>query len=205
MPSSSEYFYNVCDEYFQCSHIKKGIFLGEVDCFGEIVKDPRMEIDRIETIGIAKEIMYYSSFLPSDLFKYEKPRLYAIMRVYLKDKAPQIFYRKIDRCEFKIKEKEMKDTISIKELFEKNACKEGIMWFLDNIYRWTPLISLTTYSQSEYKIKDVIELAKNQNKTSYITWLKENGYSTMDEKKRKKLEDKLEKLEKEMQKIKEQL
>jgi hypothetical protein len=100
-----------------------------------------------------------------------------------------------------IQEDKMKDTITLRELIEQGACKEGVLWFIDKM----PARNFT-FAQPEsqdvdgypchpgnyFTVKSVTKQLKEDNHPEYITWLKDHGYAVDDK------QDKINELEKKM-------
>ena len=95
-----------------------------------------------------------------------------------------------------------KDTVSLRELIEKNACKEGILWFM----KWFTngvANEFGYHSNYEFDSKRIANRAKEERHPEYITWLKDHGYDVGDnsaeikdiKEQMDKLQERLEKLE----------
>jgi hypothetical protein len=100
-----------------------------------------------------------------------------------------------------IQEDKMKDTISLRELIEQGACKEGLLWFLHAVDHMD-VITATETRENHIKItagkygfsvKKLVQQAKQDNHPEYITWLKDHGY---DDK-----QDKINELESELREV----
>ena len=90
-----------------------------------------------------------------------------------------------------IKESKLKTTITLRELIEQGACKEGVLWILDRLNRgtlaWRDSITHQDgednyfyNSLSKILIKRLVGAAKEDGHPDYITWLKDHGYQTED-------------------------
>ena len=129
---------------------------------------------------------------------------------YYKIGKPGIKYLENEEFEM-IKIIKMKETITLRELLEKNACKDGIIWFLEykNRIRFTSLNCNETIAEgmldTKYRTEYVANVMRDVGKEDYIAWLKNNGYETMDNAKRKTMEEKILKLEQELCDLKKEM
>ncbi len=131
---------------------------------------------------------------------------------YNGEEEPQYNYcwRKDDLIGFKIehlelvKETDMKDTITLRELIEKDACKELLLWFSEWFCenegqdRGNNLIV-------QMNIKKIICRIKKNGKPVWLGWLRKNNYSVTGDKKQAKidkLESKLNELQTELEELK---
>jgi hypothetical protein len=79
-----------------------------------------------------------------------------------------------------IKEPKMKDTITLKELIEQDACKEGVLWFMDVFNSLNCLNCYLAVWDKPITVISVVKKLKQQGKDSYIDWLKAHGYNVED-------------------------
>jgi hypothetical protein len=82
-----------------------------------------------------------------------------------------------------VEEKQMKDTITLRELIEQDACKEDVLWFMDYVMNhigWSNDSDSLKDCCKNVNIGYVIEKANRDNKLDYITWLHDHGYQTKD-------------------------
>jgi hypothetical protein len=87
-----------------------------------------------------------------------------------------------------IKERTMKDTITLKELIEQGACKEGLLWFIEIAISLVagdnPTDNYDHDGNGPYKhkfyVKKIVSKAKEDGHHEYIQWLKDHGYKTSD-------------------------
>ena len=74
------------------------------------------------------------------------------------------------------KEDKMKDTITLRELIKQDACKEGVLWFMDKIECEQRIL----LRDVKVSVKMLVYMAKQEGHTEYISWLKDHGYAVDD-------------------------
>jgi hypothetical protein len=106
---------------------------------------------------------------------------------------------------YKSKEAKLKDTITLKELIKKGACKEWLLWFIDNREYFDAEIMADDRGKMDtaFFTKYIALHASVDGRHNYIQWLKGNGY-VVDDKQKKidSIQDKIDALQKELEELK---